>query len=147
MSHYMYGSEARCNNSSYSCVLRLIKDDGRVSYVRFRYAWEATEWKEKYVAVKNEYTQLTRGYQTWELTKTEYMRELKQVWLERASGFVKESSDGDRDLVPLDLQIMIHEARTKLGFPKYAWPVILHVKDHGYGTLVFPVEWDVLGRS
>ena len=77
MSHYMYGSKARCNDSSYSRVLRLVEDDGRVSYVRFCYEWEAAEWKEKYMSVKNEYARLTHVYQNWDLTKKEYTRELK----------------------------------------------------------------------
>ena len=147
MCHYMYRSKVRCNNSTYSCVLRLVEDNGRVSCVRFGYAWDTSEWKDKYAAVKNEYDQVTRGYQNWELTKAEYMRDLKQVWLEHVSGFVEETSDRDRDLIPLGLRKMIHDTRTLLGYPKYALPVILHVKDHGYGSLVFLVEWDVFGCS
>ena len=147
MSHYMYGSEARYHDVSYSRVLRLVEDDGRISCVCFCYEWEAAEWKEKYVSVKQEYAQLTRAYRNWDLTKKEYTRELKHVWLEVASDFVKELSDRDRDLIPLDLRVMIHDARTLYGYPTFCWPVILHVTDNGYGNLVFPVEWDVLGRS
>ena len=69
------------------------------------------------------------------------------MWLEVASDFVEEISDGDCDLIPLDLRAMIHDARTLLGYPTFSWPAILHVTDNGYGNLVFPVEWDVLGRS
>ena len=38
----------------------------------------------------------------WDLTKKEYTRELKNAWLEVASDFVEEISDGKRDLIPLE---------------------------------------------
>ena len=146
MSHYMYGSEARCKDARYGRVVRLVEEDGRVSYARFRYEWEAREWVEKYITVKKEYAQLTSAYQNWDLTKKKYTHEIKHGWLQDASDFVEEVSDGSRDLIPLDLRSMIHDARKLVGYPSYAWPAILHITGNGYGNLVFPVEWDVLGR-
>ena len=146
MSHFMYGSEERCLDTRYSRVFRLHEEDGRVSYVRFRYEWEGTHWLHKYMSVKNEYTRLTHAYQNWDISKKKYMQEIKHAWLEEASIFVEEDSDGYRDLIPLDLRAMIQDARKLVGYPVYYWPAILHVTDNGYGVLVFPVEWDVLGK-
>ena len=69
MSHYMCGSGARCKDTRYGRVVRLVEDDGRVSYVRFRYEWEESEWKEKYMSIKNEYARLTNAYRKLDLTK------------------------------------------------------------------------------
>ena len=146
MSHFMYGSEERCLDTRYSRVFRLHEEDGRVSYVRFRYEWEGTHWLHKYMSVKNEYNRLTHAYQNWDISKKKYMRDIKHEWLEEASIFVEEDSDGCRDLIPLDLRAMIHDARKLAGYPVYYWPAILHVTDNGNGVLVFPVEWDVLGK-
>ena len=143
----MYGSEERCNDSHYGRVVRLVEEDGRISFARFRYEWEQREWLEKYITVKNEHAQLTNAYRNWDLTKKRYTHEIKHCWLQDASDFVEEVSDGSRDLIPLDLRHMIHEARKLLGYPTFSWTVILHVTDNGYGNLVFLVEWDVLGRS
>ena len=90
--------------------------------------------------------QLTNAYRNWDLTKRRYTHEIKHGWLQDASDFVEEVSDGSRDLIPLDLRSMIHDARKLVGYPSYAWPAILHITGNGYGNLVFPVEWDVLGR-
>ena len=134
MSHYMYGSKARCKDARYGRVVHLVEEDGRVSYARFRYEWEAAEWKEKYMSVKNDYARLTHAYHNWDLTKKEYTRELKNVWLKVASDFIEEISDGKCDLIPLDLRSMIHDARKLLGYPTFSWPVILHMTDNGYGN-------------
>ena len=138
MSHFMYGSEERCLDTCYGRVFRLVEEDGRVSYVRFRYESEGSELIHKYMSVKNEYTRLTHAYQNWDISKKTYMQEIKHAWLEEASIFVEEDSDGYRDLIPLDLRAMIQDARKLVGYPVYYWPAILHVTDNGYGVLVFP---------
>ena len=46
------------------------------------------------------------------------------MWLEVVSDFAEEISDGNRDLIPLDLRAMIHDVRTLLRYPKFSWPAI-----------------------
>ena len=70
-------------------------------------------------------------YQNWTLTKHQYLQHIKNVWLERASDFVEDLCSGEREMVPVDLRIMFHDARNLLGYPVFAWPCVCLVKHRG----------------
>ena len=100
----------------------------------------ASEWEEEYVLIKHDYKRIGVGFHNWVLTKADYLDQLTHGWLWKASDFVKDTCKGERELVPLDLNEMIWYSQCMLGYPKYAWPPILFVKDNGAGEIIFLVE-------
>ena len=142
----MYASEGRWKDSNFSHVLYFDEEDGSTACSSFKYGWEVTEWQEEYSALKELFKRKQGGYRNWRLSKQQYLHHIKGVWLERASDFVEDLCSGEREMVPVDLRNMFHDARKLLGYPAYAWPCVCLVKHREGGDIIYPVKWDILGR-
>ena len=142
----LYASEGRWKDPNFSHVLYFHEEDGSKACASFKYGWDVAEWQEEYSALKELFKTKQGDYRNWRLSKQQYRRHIKEEWLERASDFVEELCSGEREMVPVDLRVMFHDARKLVGYPVYAWPGVCLVKHRGSRDVIYPVEWDVFGR-